>query len=111
MQREADWELVRELSEWEPEGGVVSVYFEIEPGDRGEGWRIALKDALADVPDDVAERVLARYPEGRPHPSGRSQIGFLEVGGDREAWSSAQVRVGDVRAMHAPRPCLTPLVR
>ena len=111
MQREAGWELVRELSEWEPQGGVVSVYFEIDPGDRGEGWRIALRDALGEMPGDVAGRVLARFPEGRPHPSGRSQIGFLEVEGEREVWASVQLRVGDVSAQHAPRPCLTRLVR
>src|ERR671933_581267 len=74
MQRAAEWQLVRELSEWEPQGGVVSIYFEIDPGDRGEGWRIALREELDNMAEAVAERVLRRYPEGRPHPSGRTQI-------------------------------------
>jgi hypothetical protein len=111
MERDPGWELVRELSEWQPEGGVASVYFEIDPGDRGEGWRIALKDELAKLPDDVAERVWARYPEGHPAPSGRSQIGFLEAQGEREIWASAQMELGGTTAAHAPRPYLTPLVR
>lgn len=111
MQRDPEWELVRELSEWQPGGGVVSVYFEIDPGDRGEGWRIALREALDDMPEAVAERVLGRYPEGRPHPSGRTQIGFLEAAGDREIWTTAQMRLGDMTVVHASRPYLTPLVK
>lgn len=111
MQREPKWELVRELSEWEPDGGVVSVYFEIDPGDRGEGWRIALRDELENVPGEIAERVLRRYPEGRPHPPGRAQIGFLESTGEREVWTSAQMALGATTAVQAARPCLTPLVR
>jgi hypothetical protein len=111
MDREPGWDLVRELSEWEPQGGVVSVYFEIEPGDRGEGWRIALRDELDNLPDDVVERVLARYPEGRPHPSGRMQIGFLEAAGKQEVWSTAQMSLDEITVVQAPRPYLTPLVR
>jgi hypothetical protein len=111
MERDPGWELVRELSEWQPEGGVVSVYFDIDPADRGNGWRIALKGDLAKVPDEVAARIRARYPEGRPPPSGRSQIGFIEAEGDREEWATAQMELRTVTAVHAPRPCLTPLVR
>jgi hypothetical protein len=111
MHREPEWQLVRELSEWEPPGGVVSVYFEIDPGDRSEGWRIALRDELGKIPDAVAERVLRRYPEGQPLPSGRTQIGFLEADGERELWSAAQMDLGAVSVVHAPRPFLTPLVR
>jgi hypothetical protein len=110
MHREPEIELLRELSQWEPQGGVVSVYFEIDPADRGGGWRIALRHALADVPDAVAERVLARFPGNGEHPSGRTQIGFIEVEGDREEWSSVQMGFGEPRAVHAPRPHLTPLL-
>ncbi len=111
MQTDAGWGLVRELSEWEPRGGVVSVYFEIDPADRSEGWRIALREELDNLAESVAERVLRRYPEGRPHPSGRTQIGFVEAGGDREVWTSVQMRLGEMTVVHAPRPFLTPLVR
>jgi hypothetical protein len=109
MEREADWELLRELAEWEPEGGVVSVYLEIDPADRGEGWRIALRDALGGVDEEIAERVMARYPKGGEHPSGRSHIGFLEVGGGREIWSDVQLSIGRVSAAQAARPQLAPL--
>ena len=111
MERDAGWELIRELGEWRPEGGVVSVYFEIDPADRSNGWRIALKDELAKVPVDAASRVTARFPEGRPLPSGRSQIGFLEARGEREEWTSVQMPLREVTAVHAPQPLLTPLLR
>jgi Bacterial archaeo-eukaryotic release factor family 10 len=111
MERDPGWELIRELSEWRPEGGVVSVYFEIDPADRSNGWRIALRDELAKVPADVASRVTARFPEGRPLPSGRSQIGFLEARGEREEWTSVQMPLREVTAIHAPLPFLTPLLQ
>ena len=105
------WELVRELNEWQPDGGVASVYVDVDPGDRSEGWRIALKDELAKLPDDLAARVLERLPEGRPPRPGRVQIGFMEADGGREAWTGVQMDLGTTAAVHAPRPYLTPLVR
>lgn len=110
MERDPGWELVRELNEWEPEAGVVSVYCEIDPGDRGEGWRIALKDELAGVPGPAAARVWERFPEGAPPRSGRGQIGFLDADGTRQVWTSVQMDLSATRAVHAPRPYLTPLV-
>jgi hypothetical protein len=111
MQRDPEWQLVRELSEWEPAGGVLSVYFEIDPGDRSEGWRIALRDELDDYPAPVVKRVLDRYREGQPHPSGRTQIGFLDADGERELWTTTQTPLDRMSVVHAPRPYLTPLVR
>jgi hypothetical protein len=111
MLRDPEWQLVRELSEWQPDGGVLSVYFEIDPADRGEGWRIALKDELAEVSDAVARRVHERFPDGRRPPSGRTQIGFLECEGEREIWSAAQWGLGTVTAVEGERPFLTPLVK
>jgi hypothetical protein len=111
MERDPGWELARELSEWRPGGGVASVYVEIDPGDRSEGWRIALKDEVAKLPDGVAARVLSRFSEGRAPRPGRGEIGFMEASGDREVWTSVQMGLGGVIAIHAPRPFLTPLVR
>jgi hypothetical protein len=110
MDREPEIELLRELSGWQADRGIVSVYFEIDPADRGGGWRIALRHALSDVPESAAKRVLARFPENGVHPSGRTQIGFVEVDGSREEWSAVQMGFGDARAVYAPRPYLTPLV-
>lgn len=110
MHREPEIELLRELSQWEPQGGVASVYFEIDPADRGGGWRIALRHALQGLPESVAERVMARFPENGEHPSGRTQIGFIEVEGDREEWNAVQLSIGEAKAVHAPRPHLTPLL-
>ena len=103
--------MIRELSEWRPDGGVVSVFVEIDPADRSEGWRVALKDELGGVPDGVAERILSHFPADRPHPSGRSHIGFLEVAGERDEWTSVQASIGPVKVAHDSGPCLTPLIR
>ena len=72
--------------EWEPDGGVASVYFEIDPGDRGEGWRIALKDEL--------EATCFAGLAGPPASGVRSGIGFLESAGGREIWTSGPVNFG-----------------
>ncbi|HEX6667608.1 MAG TPA: hypothetical protein VF081_13550 [Solirubrobacterales bacterium] len=39
----------RELLEWQPPLGVLSVYVRIDPADRGGGWRTALRNGLADA--------------------------------------------------------------
>ena len=39
----------RELLEWEPPLGVLSVYVRIDPADRRGGWRTALRNGLADA--------------------------------------------------------------
>ena len=49
MQLDAGERLLRQLNEWNPEGGVVSVYLAIDHTDRSEGWRIELKDRLAGI--------------------------------------------------------------
>ena len=77
----------------------------------GEGWRVALKDELRDLPDDVAERILSHFPADRPHPSGRSQIGFLEVTGEREVWTSVQTSIGPVKVVRGTGPSLAPMIR
>ena len=41
--------LLREVAEWRPAGGVVSAYVAIDPADRGEGWRIELKNQACRV--------------------------------------------------------------
>ncbi len=110
MERDLEPELLKELVGWAPVGGVVSVYFEIDPGDRGEGWLIALKDGLRELPGSAARRVLDRFP-GDTTPSGRAQIGFVEAEGEREIWSHAQMEIGELIAAHAPGPTLKPLVR
>ena len=111
MEATAAEKLLEELVGWRPPGGVVSVCVAIDPGDRGEGWRIALRHAAEKLDEDVAQRLLARFPENAPLPHGRTQIGFLEIGGaEREEWRGFQVDGWKTEVVHANRPCLSTLV-
>ena len=117
-------ERLRRLAEWRPEGGVISVYLDVDPADRGEGWRIELQDGLREIAKAAAggaerdalerasRRILSRFPQNVPHPHGRVQIGFVEVAGDeREMWWGIQATLDRSRVLHGPGPHLAPLVR
>ena len=105
-------ELARELARWRPDHPVVSAYVHVDPGDRGGGWRIGLRDALAEVDAAAADRVMRRMGEGGPPPSGRTHIGFIELGGDRpEIWHGLQMEFGDTEVVQGPRPHLAPLMK
>ena len=111
MEFESGQRLLKQLSHWRPPGGVVSVYLEIDPGDRGEGWRIELRDRLREVDGGVARRVLGRFPADSP-THGRAHIGFVEVDGDaREVWETAQAPLARTEILQRPTPYLTPLLR
>ena len=95
-----------------PQGGVVSVYLAIDHADRSEGWRIELKDQLAGVEREVAERILGRFGRDAPPPAGRTQVGYVEAGGERrEIWNAFQMDGIATEVVAAPRPYLAPLVR
>jgi hypothetical protein len=112
MRSDAGERLLRQLNEWNPEGGVVSVYVAIDHADRSEGWRIELKDQLAAVDREVADRILARFRRDTPPPAGRTQIGYVEVGGERrEIWNGFQVDRVATEVVAADRPFLAPLMR
>jgi hypothetical protein len=112
MDSKAAQRVLREIAGWHPEGDVVSAYVSIEPGDRGEGWRIELKNQLAACGDGVADRILGRFAEDAPLPHGRTHVGFLELGGRRrEVWHDFQLDAGGTWVVQASRPCLEPLVR
>jgi hypothetical protein len=116
---------LRELAGWSPPHGVLSLYLHIDPADRGEGWRIALRNGLdravdaARRDDDRATRValeatvprvIDRFPPEAPHPGGRSHVGFLEVGqGGDERWFSLQLPC-DTEVVHDRNPYLVPLI-
>jgi len=118
---------LRDLIAWEPRHGVLSVYLEIDPGDRGGGWRVELRDQLDAIKvaargdererraaiEATVERIAERFGGDAP-PSGRMQIGFLEVSMKpgrvgREEWFAAQYPVERTRVVHAPRPHLRTL--
>lgn len=124
MASEPDPGLLKELIEWRPPHGVISAYLEINPGDRSEGWRLALRDGLKPLAEAgsgsheaklaaraTVKRILDRFPEGST-PSGRCQIGFIEVaeGPARELWSSTQMTPAEPAVVLRDRPHLEPLV-
>lgn len=113
-------ENLADVVEWEPPMGVLTVQIEIDPGDRAGGWRVALRDELdriagaAKEDDDrerraaltaTADRVAERFAGDAP-PSGRVQLGFVEVAGKpgREEWFSLQHPVVPTRVSHSARP-------
>jgi hypothetical protein len=113
------------LLRWRPRHGVVSVYLDLAPGDRGEAWRIELRNGLRSAADTVREggergariaveeaieRIEGRFAEGG-RPGGRAQVGFVEAG-DRggERWYSLALPVGGTEVAHASRPVLRPLL-
>ncbi|MGI8726269.1 MAG: VLRF1 family aeRF1-type release factor [Solirubrobacterales bacterium] len=118
-----DDDQLRDLLEWEPDHGVLSLCLRIDPGDRGHGWRIELKDelraGLKRIGDDrpheeqqalkaTAERVLARYPEDAQPADGRAHIGFVEVSrdGGEERWFTSQAAPRRTYASFGPRPSI-----
>src|SRR5688500_13012212 len=104
--------LLSELADWAPEGGVVSAYVSIDPADRGEGWRIERRHALEGLDSDAAARVLERFPDDAALPHGRTHVGFLELGGARrEIWNGFQLDEIATDVVVADRPCLAPLVK
>jgi hypothetical protein len=102
--RDAERQRLERLIAWRPPQGVITTYFDIDRGDRGDGWRVQLRDGLDELqePDDhegklalreTVKRVLERFdPQDQP-PPGRAQVGFVEVARKRagEDWSSLQI--------------------
>jgi Bacterial archaeo-eukaryotic release factor family 5 len=117
---------IEELLDWRPEFGVLTVTVGMDPGDRGEGWLIELRNQLkaaVEPADDghdrgrglraAAQRVLNRF-EGEELPSGRCQIGFCQVSDDRTArdiWSEAQMDGFRTGASYGDRARLTSLLK
>ena len=93
---------IRELSGWQPPLGVLSVYLEFDPRDRGAAWRTLLRNGLDRIVEAVegaeherrmavratVERLAERYENGEVRPPPRGEFGFVEVAekGGRERW-------------------------
>jgi hypothetical protein len=104
---------------------VISVYVAVDHADRGEGWRIELKDELSFVHeqserldhdlrkavDATIDRIVGHFPPDGPVPDGRLQIGFCEVAaeGGREDWTAIQFDGVPTRVAHLDHPLLCPL--
>jgi hypothetical protein len=117
----------RELRDWRPPLGVISVFLGFDPADRGGAWRTELRNGLDRVLDAAkeaeherrvalratAKRLAERYEDGDLRPPPRGEAGFVEVAekAGREHWwgtgaapaAPACVELGD-------GPVLAPLV-
>lgn len=113
------------LLRWRPPQGVISIYLDLEPGDRGEAWRIELRNGLREATESAREEfdrearlavertaeALAQELGEAPRPDGRARIGFVEAGGrEQERWYSLALPTGQTRVAHAPRPLLRPML-
>jgi release factor family 5 len=120
--RQTDLRRLEQLATWRPEHGVISIFFDIDPGDRSGSWRLALKDGLNELREpqehdaklamrETVKRVLERFDPDDEPPSGRSQIGFVEVARKegREDWSSMQIESRLALVRHGPRALLLPM--
>ncbi len=121
--RTPDQDKLRELAAFRPPRGVLSVFVDLDPANRGDAWRIRLRDAIddavgrrrseADVKATVA-RVNERFhSHGKQRDTGRYAVGFLEVGakGARDIWFELQAPAIDTAAHLNDGPFLPPLVK
>src|SRR5262245_21764303 len=116
---------LEDLLAWRPGFGVLTVCVAIDPGDRGEGWQIDLRnklDTVMEAGDDghdrgralraTGQRALDRFKAAQL-PSGRVQVGFLEAAEKRarDIWTSAELDGFRTSASYGDRARLTPLLR
>lgn len=121
--RTPDHDNVRELAGFRPPHGVLSVFVDLDPANRGDAWRIRLRDsmdeAIADRRGDpdvkaTVERVNLHFRDhGNHRETGRYVVGFLEVAakGGRDEWFELQAPHVETHACLADGPCLPPLVK
>lgn len=86
-------EAARELSEWRPPLGVLSVFLGFDPADRGGAWRTELRNGLDSILETqqeaehdrrvalraTARRLTERFEDGDLRPPPRGEVGFVEV--------------------------------
>jgi hypothetical protein len=124
---EPTWEEAREISEWRPPLGVLSVYLGFDPADRGGAWRTELRNALDAILERhkedehtvrvalraTAKRLIERFEDGDLRPPPRGEIGFVAVGekeGVEHWWGTGSPPVADVCAEYGPDPVVAPLI-
>lgn len=117
----------RELSEWRPPLGVLSVYLGFDPADRTGAWRTELRNGLdaileAHKEDEhdrrvalraTAKRLTERFEDGDLRPPPRGEAGFVEVAGKEgaEHWFGVGVApAADACVEFGPEPAIAPLL-
>jgi len=124
---EPTWEEAREVSEWRPELGVLSVYLGFDPADRGGAWRTELRsglDAILESHKEVehglrvalratAKRLIERFEDGDLRPPPLGETGFVEVAekeGVEHWWGTGTPPVADSCVEYGPEPAVAPLI-
>jgi Bacterial archaeo-eukaryotic release factor family 10 len=116
--------LLRRLIEWRSETGILTVYVDLDPGDRGRPWRIALREQLHQLEErtdphserrafeGAAGEILERFPENGAPPEGRGHVGFIELAEKRPTtvWRSMQLAPRRTEVTRSARPYIRPLV-
>src|ERR1044072_630516 len=120
-------EEVREISEWRPDLGVLSVYLGFDPADRGGAWRTELRNSLDEILERhkevehdarvalraTAKRLLERYDDGDLRPPPRGEVGFVAVAekeGVEHWWGTGAPPAADAWAEQARDQVLSPLL-
>jgi hypothetical protein len=120
-------EEVREVSEWRPDLGVLSIHLGFDPADRTGAWRTELRNGLDAVleahRDDqhdrrvalraTAKRVMERFEDGDLRPPPRGEIGFVAVSekeGAEHWWGIGTAPVADSCVELGPEPVIAPLI-
>jgi Bacterial archaeo-eukaryotic release factor family 10 len=124
---EPTWDEARELSEWRPDLGVLTVYLGFDPADRGGAWRTELRNALDAILESykeadhasrvalraTAKRLIERFEDGDLRPPPRGEIGFVEVAekeGIEHWWGTGTPPVADVCAEYGQEPVVAPML-
>ncbi|HYC81802.1 MAG TPA: VLRF1 family aeRF1-type release factor [Solirubrobacterales bacterium] len=123
---EASTEQLRELSDWEPALGVVSVYLAFDPADRTGAWRTELRNGLERIRAEAegaehepriavratAGRLQERYEDDETRPPPRGEAGFVEVSEapGREHWWTSGVAPAAPGVQLSPQPLLAGLL-
>jgi hypothetical protein len=120
-------EEVREVSEWRPELGILSIYLGFDPADRTRAWRTELRnglDAILESHKEVehdqrvalratAKRIMERFEDGDLRPPPRGEIGFVQVSekeGIEHWWGTGTPPMADSCVELAPEPVVAPLL-
>lgn len=116
----------RELSEWRPPLGAISVYVRFDPADRRQAWRAELRNEASRILEaeegadherrmalrETARRLLRRFEDEIVRPPPRGEAGFLEIArhGGAERWWGTAVAPTATRAVLDEHPAVATLV-
>src|SRR3954452_5953040 len=120
-------EEAREISEWRPPLGVLSIYLGFDPADRGGAWRTQLRNALDAILQShkeaehehrialraTAKRLIERFEDGELRPPPRGELAFVagaQRAGAERWWGPGAPPVADACAESAPEPVVAPLI-